>query len=70
MKAYIEIECGEDISKALKPEEINALSKAKVYQSGGKLKLEISADSLSDFRAAINSWLRLINMCLEIEVLV
>ncbi|MDI9609798.1 MAG: KEOPS complex subunit Pcc1 [Archaeoglobaceae archaeon] len=70
MKAYIEIECKEDLLRALKPEESNAISKAKIYQSEGKLKIEIFADSISDFRAAINSWLRLINMCLEIEVLV
>lgn len=70
MNAYIEIECTEDLIKVLKPEEKNAISGAKIYQSEGKLKLEIFADSISDLRAAINSWLRLINMCLEIEVLV
>lgn len=70
MKAYIEIECDEDVLRALKPEERNSISKAKIYQSEGKLKIEIFANSISDFRAAINSWLRLVNMCLEIEVLV
>ncbi len=70
MIATIEIECSEDALKALKPEETNAISKAKIYQSEGKLRIEIFADTISDFRAAINSWLRLINMCLEIEVLV
>lgn len=70
MKAYIEIECNNELLKALKPEEQNAISKAKIYQSEGKLKIEISAKTISDFRAAINSWLRLINMCLEIGVLV
>ncbi len=70
MKAYIELECDRDLLSVLKPEETNAISEAKIYQSEGKLKLEIVADSISDLRAAINSWLRLINMCLEIEVLV
>ncbi|MEM0350963.1 MAG: KEOPS complex subunit Pcc1 [Archaeoglobaceae archaeon] len=70
MKALIEIKCSEHIFKALKPEEISSLSSAKIYQSGDILRLEIVADSLSDLRAALNSWLRLIKMCQEIEVLV
>ncbi len=70
MKAYIEVECDRDLLSVLKPEETKAISEAKIYQSEGKLKLEIVAESISDLRAAINSWLRLINMCLEIEVLV
>ncbi|MEM4540242.1 MAG: KEOPS complex subunit Pcc1 [Archaeoglobaceae archaeon] len=70
MKAYIEIDANGDLIKALKPEESNAISEAKIYQSEGKLKIEIFAESISDLRASINSWLRLINMCLEIEVLV
>lgn len=70
MKAYIEICADGDLLEALKPEESNAISEAKIYQSEGKLKIEIFAESISDLRASINSWLRLINMCLEIEVLV
>ncbi|MEM0215707.1 MAG: KEOPS complex subunit Pcc1 [Archaeoglobaceae archaeon] len=70
MKAYIEIDANGDLIKALKPEESNAISEAKIYQSEEKLKIEIFAESISALRASINSWLRLINMCLEIEVLV
>ncbi|MCS7144224.1 MAG: KEOPS complex subunit Pcc1 [Archaeoglobaceae archaeon] len=70
MKAFIEIESEEDVLRALKPEESNAISKAKIYQSEGKLRIEIFADTISDLRAAVNSWLRLVNMCFEIEVLI
>ncbi|MCS7119072.1 MAG: KEOPS complex subunit Pcc1 [Archaeoglobaceae archaeon] len=70
MKAVIDLEYSEEILKALKPEEITSISSAKVYQSGGFLRLEVCANSISDLRAALNSWLRLIKMCKEIEVLV
>uniref|UniRef100_A0A7J2TJS1 KEOPS complex Pcc1-like subunit n=1 Tax=Archaeoglobus fulgidus TaxID=2234 RepID=A0A7J2TJS1_ARCFL len=55
---------------AIKPEEKSSLSYTKIYQSGDIMKLEIEADSLSELRAALNSWLRMIKMCQEIEVLV
>ncbi len=55
---------------AIKPEERNFLSDTKIYQSEGKIRLEIRADSISDLRAALNLWLRLIKMCQEIEVLI
>lgn len=70
MKAVIQLELGYEILMALKPEERTTLTKAKIYQSGENLTLEIFADSISDLRAAINSWLRLIKMCSEIEVLI
>ncbi len=68
MQATIKISgCSEKIFRAIKPEEDTALSKAKVYQSGDKLVVEIEADDVSDLRAAVNSWLRLIKMCVELE---
>lgn len=70
MKATILLECSETLTNALKPEEVNSISGAKIYQSAGFLKLEISASTISELRAALNSWLRLIKMCQEIEVLV
>jgi len=58
------------LAKVLKIEERDAISKAKIYQSKDKLLLSIEADDVSDLRAALNSWLRLIKMCEEIvEVL-
>ncbi|MCX8172659.1 MAG: KEOPS complex subunit Pcc1 [Archaeoglobaceae archaeon] len=70
MIAFIELDGCDELLMALKPEEVTSISRAKIYQSGEKLKIEISANTISDLRASINSWLRLINMCLEIEVLV
>lgn len=70
MRATIILECSETIADALKPEEMTSISGAKIYQSNGFLRLEISANTISDLRAALNSWLRLIKMCQEIEVLV
>ncbi len=55
------------LADILKPEEAEAISRAKIYQSGRKLLLTIEAESVSDLRAAVNSWLRLIKMCVEIE---
>ncbi len=51
---------------ALKVEERDAISKAKVYLDGGKLMLRLEADELADLRAAVNAWLRLIKACLEV----
>ncbi len=65
--AEIVIEGIPHIADVLKPEEAEAISRAKVYQSGKRLLLTIEAESVSDLRAAINSWLRLIKMCVEIE---
>ncbi|MFN3384303.1 MAG: KEOPS complex subunit Pcc1 [Archaeoglobaceae archaeon] len=70
MKAMIVLECSEAVANALEPEEMSSISSAKIYQSDGFVRLEISADTISDLRAALNSWLRLIKMCQEIEVLV
>ncbi|MEM0088395.1 MAG: KEOPS complex subunit Pcc1 [Archaeoglobaceae archaeon] len=70
MRATILVECSEALANALKPEEMSSISEAKIYQSNGFLKLEISANTISDLRAALNSWLRLIKMCQEIEVFV
>ncbi len=52
--------------RALKVEERDAISKAKVYLEGGRLMLRLEADELSDLRAAVNAWLRLIKACLEV----
>ncbi len=68
MRAEISIEGVDDaIFRSIKPEEKRSISKAKLYQSGEKLVLEIEAEDVSDLRAAINSWLRLIKMCVEVE---
>ncbi len=68
VEAVIEIRgCREEVFLAIKPEEASALTEAKVYQSGDTLLLKIKADEVSDLRAALNSWLRLIKMCVEIE---
>lgn len=68
MKAEIKIDgIDEAIFKSIRQEEKGSISRAKVYQSGEKLILEIEAEDVSDLRAAINSWLRLIKMCVEIN---
>ncbi|WP_290596935.1 MULTISPECIES: KEOPS complex subunit Pcc1 [unclassified Archaeoglobus] len=68
MKAEIKIDgIDEAIFKSIRQEEKRSISRAKVYQSGEKLILEIEAEDVSDLRAAINSWLRLIKMCVEIN---
>lgn len=56
----------EILYKALKVEEKDAISKAKVYLDGSKLMLRLEADELADLRAAVNAWLRLIKACLEV----
>jgi KEOPS complex subunit Pcc1 len=70
MRVEVEIRNDEEfikvLFKALKVEEKDSISKAKVYQSDNRLILSIEADDISDLRAAINSWLRLIKMCSEI----
>lgn len=68
MKAEIKIDgIDEAIFKSIRQEEKGSISRAKVYQSGEKLILEIEAEDVSDLRAAINSWLRLIKMCVELN---
>lgn len=68
VRAEIKIDgIDEAIFKSIKQEEKEAISRAKVYQSEEKLVLEIEAEDVSDLRAAINSWLRLIKMCVEVE---
>ncbi len=66
-EAQICIEADGELLKVLLPEAETSISEAKIYLSGGRLCLRIRADSISDLRAAINSWLRLIKMCMEIE---
>ncbi|MBO8179988.1 MAG: hypothetical protein H0Z19_05830 [Archaeoglobus sp.] len=67
-RAEIVIEgCSPDIANSVQPEIETSISRAKLYQSGEKLRLEIEAEDVSDLRAAINSWLRLIKMCVEVE---
>lgn len=56
----------EILYRALKVEEKDAISKAKVYLDGGRLMLKLEADELTDLRAAVNAWLRLIKACLEV----
>lgn len=70
MNALIELKCSREIFMAIKPEERSSLTDAKIYQSEDKVRLEIKANSISDLRAALNSWLRIIKMCQEIEVLI
>ncbi len=59
-------EKAEILYRALKVEERDAISKAKVYLDGGMLMLRLEADELADLRAAVNAWLRLIKACLEV----
>jgi len=56
----------EILYRALKVDERDAISKAKVYLDGGRLMLKLEADELADLRAAVNAWLRLIKACLEV----
>jgi len=68
LKAEIMIDGIDDsIFRAVQPEQFNSVSEAKVYQSNGKLILKIDASEVSDLKAAVNSWLRLIKMCLEVK---
>ncbi len=62
----IEEEKAKILYRALKVEERDAISKAKIYLEGGRLMLRLEADELSDLRAAVNAWLRLIKACLEV----
>ncbi len=70
MEAEFVFEMEEEKAKilymALRVEERDAISKAKVYLEGGRLMLRLEADELSDLRAAVNAWLRLIKACLEV----
>ncbi len=67
-EVYIEIESDnvKDLYKALKVEERDAITHAEVSISEKKLIITIKADEISDIRAAINSWLRLVKMCEEV----
>ncbi|WP_202319633.1 KEOPS complex subunit Pcc1 [Archaeoglobus neptunius] len=56
-----------DLGICIEPEIKSSISRAKLYQSGERLVLEIEADDVSDLRAAINSWLRLIKMGVEVN---
>ncbi len=70
MEAEFEFNLGEDVAgllyRVLKVEERDAISKAKVYLDGGRLMLRLEAEDLSELRAAVNAWLRLIKACLEV----
>jgi len=70
LEAEFVFELGERKAKilyrALKVEELDAISKAKVYLEGGRLMLRLEAEELADLRAAVNAWLRLIKACLEV----
>ncbi len=67
-EVYIEIESDnvKELYKALKVEERDAITHAEVSISEKKLIIIIKADEISDIRAAINSWLRLVKMCEEV----
>ncbi len=67
-EVYIEIESDnvKELYKALKVEERDAITHAEVSISEKKLIITIKADEISDIRAAINSWLRLVKMCEEV----
>ncbi len=67
MHALLKIECDPRILDALRPEVKSAISRAKIYQSDSNLVIEIETEDVSDLRAAINSWLRLVKMCVEIN---
>lgn len=56
-----------EISSALKPEAETSVSYAKLYLSERGLEIEVSTKTISELRAALNSWLRLVKMCIEIE---
>ena len=70
MEAEFEFELDGDTAailyKVLKVEERDAISKAKVYLDKGRLMLRLEAEDLSELRAAVNAWLRLIKACLEV----
>lgn len=67
MKIEINVTANLDIFKALKPEAETSISYAEIYLLDDKLKIVLRAETISDLRAAANSWLRLIKMCLEVE---
>lgn len=65
MEAIFELESPESglIYEALKVEGI----KAKVYLESPKLIIKIKADDITELRAAVNGWLRLLKMCEKIN---
>ncbi|MDI9646399.1 MAG: KEOPS complex subunit Pcc1 [Archaeoglobales archaeon] len=67
MRAHICIGVDKEIFSALKPEAETSITYAKLYLSERGLEIELSTKSISDLRAALNSWLRLVKMCIEIE---
>ncbi len=72
MEAEIEVDCDfvERIFRCLidKPDERRV--KAKVYLSNRKLLLKIKTDDLTSLRAALNTYLRQVKVCLDIEEVV
>ncbi len=74
MRAMMVFEADEEFTgtlyEVLRVEEERAVSDAKLYQSGKRLELRIEAEDVSELRAAINSWLRLVKMCWEMWRLV
>lgn len=67
MEIEINVAANFDIFKALKSEAETSLSYTEIHLLEDKLKIVLRAETISDLRAAANSWLRLIKMCLEIE---
>jgi|Deesub1362B_J571_1020462.scaffolds.fasta_scaffold00357_23 KEOPS complex subunit Pcc1 len=61
MEAEFVVDCKEPeiIYNSLKVEGI----KAKVYLENTSLIINLNADDITEMRAAINGWLRLIKMC-------
>jgi len=65
MEAIFELESPDSwlIYEALRVEGI----KAKIYLESPKLIIKIKADDVTELRAAVNGWLRLIKMCEKIN---
>ncbi len=51
--------------RALKVE--HSQPNAKLYLDGDTLRLILQADGLSSLRAGVNTWLRLIKVCKDVE---
>ena len=73
MKAEFIFELEKDaelIYNSLKLEEKMSLTRAEIYLNESTLKIVINASNLAELRAATNSWLRFVKICLDsLEVL-
>jgi len=58
-----------NIFRALKPELDNKLVRSKVWLEFGHsyIRLKIDSDDLVSIRAALNTWIRLVKIAIEIE---